>query len=46
MNDPKLKIKRNDQDIANKKRHIVRYKFASKYIKEGDIVLDCACGSG
>ncbi|MFW9873614.1 MAG: KpsF/GutQ family sugar-phosphate isomerase, partial [Candidatus Thorarchaeota archaeon] len=44
--DPYLNISRNDTDSGNRERHVSRYDFASGYIKEGDVVLDCSCGSG
>lgn len=45
-NDSELGISRNDDDEQNKARHIARYIFAREKIKDGGIVLDCACGSG
>ena len=44
--DEELGIKRNDDDKANVERHVSRYNFANQFVKQGDLVLDCACGIG
>lgn len=44
--DEELGITRNDNDKENVERHVSRYRFASQFVKEGNVVLDCACGIG